>query len=51
VAVLRATEVEARQHPAPHSGEAPAVGPGAREESGKRIDPDVHAGDTVLFGK
>ncbi len=32
-------------------GEVLAVGPGARDESGKRIQPDVKAGDTILFGK
>ena len=35
----------------PMQGEVLAVGPGARDESGKRIEPDVRAGDTVLFGK
>ena len=35
----------------PMQGEVLAVGPGARDESGKRIEPDVKAGDTVLFGK
>jgi chaperonin GroES len=35
----------------PMQGEVLAVGPGARDESGKRIQPDVKAGDTVLFGK
>ena len=35
----------------PMQGEVVAVGPGARDESGKRIQPDVKAGDTVLFGK
>ncbi len=28
-----------------------AVGPGARDEDGKRVALDVKAGDTVLFGK
>ena len=32
-------------------GEVLAVGPGDRDESGKRIEPDVRAGDTILFGK
>jgi chaperonin GroES len=32
-------------------GEVLAVGPGARDESGKRIPPDVAVGDKVLFGK
>ena len=35
----------------PMQGEVLAVGPGARDESGKRIAPDVSVGDTVLFGK
>jgi chaperonin GroES len=35
----------------PMQGEVLAVGPGARDESGMRIEPDVKAGDTVLFGK
>ena len=35
----------------PMQGEVLAVGPGARDESGKRIAPDVAAGDKVLFGK
>jgi chaperonin GroES len=35
----------------PMQGEVLAVGPGARDESGKRIEPDFKAGDTVLFGK
>ena len=35
----------------PMQGEVVAVGPGGRDESGKRIEPDVSAGDTVLFGK
>ena len=35
----------------PMQGEVLAVGPGARDESGKRIEPDVKAGDTILFGK
>ena len=28
-----------------------AVGPGARDDSGKIIAPDVKAGDRILFGK
>ena len=28
-----------------------AVGPGARADDGERIELDVKAGDTVLFGK
>jgi chaperonin GroES len=35
----------------PMQGEVVAVGPGARDESGKRVQPDVKAGDTILFGK
>jgi len=35
----------------PQKGEVLAVGPGARDEEGKRILMDVKAGDTVLFAK
>ncbi|MGH6943307.1 MAG: co-chaperone GroES [Geminicoccaceae bacterium] len=35
----------------PMQGVVLSVGPGARDESGKRIQPDVKAGDTILFGK
>jgi chaperonin GroES len=35
----------------PSQGEIIAVGPGGRDESGKLIPIDVHAGDRVLFGK
>lgn len=35
----------------PMEGEVVAVGKGARSEDGKRIEPDVKAGDTILFGK
>jgi chaperonin GroES len=35
----------------PQEGEILAVGPGARDESGKRIEPDVKVGDRILFGK
>ena len=35
----------------PMQGEVLAVGPGARDENGKRIAMDVKVGDTVLFGK
>ena len=35
----------------PQEGEVIAVGPGARDEHGKRIDMDVKAGDRILFGK
>jgi chaperonin GroES len=35
----------------PQEGEVVAVGPGARDEDGKRIAPDVKEGDRILFGK
>ena len=35
----------------PQEGEIIAVGPGARDESGKVVALDVKAGDRVLFGK
>jgi chaperonin GroES len=35
----------------PMQGEVVAVGPGARDESGKIIPLDVRKGDKVLFGK
>ena len=35
----------------PSRGEVLAVGPGARDESGKINAPDVKLGDLVLFGK
>ena len=35
----------------PMQGEVIAVGPGARDESGKLIPLDVRKGDKVLFGK
>ena len=35
----------------PMEGEVVAVGPGARDESGKVQELDVKAGDRVLFGK
>jgi len=35
----------------PQEGEVVAVGPGARDESGKVAPLDVKAGDRVLFGK
>ena len=35
----------------PQEGEVMSVGPGARDESGKRVDMDVKTGDRVLFGK
>ncbi|MDR3497561.1 MAG: co-chaperone GroES [Ancalomicrobiaceae bacterium] len=35
----------------PQEGEIVAVGPGARDESGKLVALDVKVGDRVLFGK
>ena len=35
----------------PQEGEVIAVGPGARDESGKVQSLDVKAGDRILFGK
>src|SRR3712207_3038191 len=35
----------------PQEGEVVAVGPGARNERGELVPPDVKAGDRVLFGK
>jgi chaperonin GroES len=35
----------------PQEGEIVAVGPGARDEDGERIDMDVEVGDRILFGK
>ena len=35
----------------PMQGEVIAVGPGARDESGKLVPLDVKKGDKVLFGK
>ncbi len=35
----------------PQRGEVIAVGPGKLLDSGKRVSPDVKAGDKVLFGK
>jgi len=35
----------------PQEGEVIAVGPGARDETGKLTPLDVKAGDRVLFGK
>jgi chaperonin GroES len=35
----------------PQEGEIIAVGPGARDESGRVTPPDVKVGDRVLFGK
>ena len=35
----------------PQEGEVVAVGPGARDDSGKVVALDLKAGDRVLFGK
>ena len=35
----------------PQEGEIIAVGPGARDESGKLVPLDVKPGDRILFGK
>ncbi len=35
----------------PQQGEVLAVGPGARDEDGKYITPDVKVGDHIIFGK
>jgi len=35
----------------PSEGVIVSVGPGARDETGKIVAPDVKAGDRVLFGK
>ena len=35
----------------PQQGEVVAVGPGARDESGKVVPLDVKKGDKILFGK
>ena len=35
----------------PMQGEVISVGPGARDESGKVVPPDLKAGERVLFGK
>jgi chaperonin GroES len=35
----------------PQEGEVVAVGPGARDDSGKIVALDVKAGDKILFGK
>jgi chaperonin GroES len=35
----------------PGQGKVLAVGPGARDETGRLVPLDVKAGDTVLFGK
>ncbi|ESZ18750.1 molecular chaperone GroES [Mesorhizobium sp. L2C084A000] len=35
----------------PQEGEVLAVGPGARDDSGKLVELDVKVGDRILFGK
>ncbi|WP_176081815.1 co-chaperone GroES [Paraburkholderia tropica] len=35
----------------PDQGEVLAVGPGRRDNDGRRIAPDLNVGDRVLFGK
>jgi chaperonin GroES len=35
----------------PQQGEVISVGPGALDDTGKRVAPEVKAGDRVLFGK
>jgi chaperonin GroES len=35
----------------PQEGEVIAIGPGARDESGKRVELDVKVGDRILFAK
>ena len=35
----------------PQEGEIIAVGPGALDDNGKRVVPEVKSGDRVLFGK
>lgn len=35
----------------PQKGEVLAVGPGARDEKGERIEPELSEGDKVLFAK
>ena len=35
----------------PQEGEVVAVGPGARDEDGERIEMDLKVGDRILFGK
>jgi chaperonin GroES len=35
----------------PQEGQVEAVGPGARDESGKLVPLDVKSGDRILFGK
>ena len=35
----------------PQEGEIMAIGPGALDDNGKRVPPEVKPGDFVLFGK
>jgi chaperonin GroES len=35
----------------PQEGEIIAVGPGAHDDNGKRVIPEVKTGDFILFGK
>ena len=35
----------------PQEGEVLSVGPGGRDDAGKRIEPEVKVGDRILFGK
>ncbi len=35
----------------PQEGKVAAAGPGRRDESGKRVEMDVHEGDRVLYAK
>jgi chaperonin GroES len=35
----------------PQEGEIVAVGPGALDDDGKRVAPDVKVGERILFGK
>lgn len=35
----------------PQQGEVVAVGPGKLSDEGKRLEPDVSAGDKILYGK
>src|SRR3546814_5853552 len=35
----------------PQEGEIVAVGPGARDDAGRLVEPSVKTGDRVLFGK
>ena len=35
----------------PQEGQVISVGPGARDESGKRVEMELKSGDRILFGK